>query len=436
MATATPWVAPTAEEPIRATVGVPGSKSETNRALVLAALATGPSTLVGGLEARDTQVMRDALRALGASIIEQSGGWRIEPPATLRGGARIDCGLAGTVMRFVPAVAALADGPVTFDGDEQAYGRPMGVILQALTSLGARVEDQRTALPFTLIGNPRLPGGVVQVDASASSQFVSALLLAGARYAEGVDLRHVGPPIPSQPHLDMTVAMLRQRGVEVNAAEPNRWVVTPGPIGPLAARIEPDLSNAAPFLAAAAVTGGAVTVTDWPQLTHQPGHQLRRIFEEFGAEVSREHGGLTVRGTDRLHGVDLDLRDASELTPVVAAVAALADSTSHLRGVGHIRGHETNRLAALEHELSALGVRANQTEDGLTIHPRLLHGGTWSTYADHRLAQAGAVLGLVVPDLTIDDISVTSKTMPEFAALWAQMIADSEAASARGALPQ
>ncbi|HYP46268.1 MAG TPA: 3-phosphoshikimate 1-carboxyvinyltransferase [Propionibacteriaceae bacterium] len=432
MRSATPWPAPTADEPIRATVSLPGSKSETNRALVLAALATGPSTIVGGLEARDTQVMRGALRALGVTIDEAGNRWRVTPPAEFASGGTVDCGLAGTVMRFVPAVAALADGPVAFDGDEQAYGRPMGVILQALTSLGARIADSRTSLPFTLVGNPRLPGGVVQVDASASSQFVSALLLAGARYAEGVDIRHVGPPIPSQPHLDMTVAMLRQRGVELDASQPDRWVVRPGPIAPVDVEIEPDLSNAAPFLAAAAVTGGAVTVPDWPRLTHQPGHQLRLILADFGAEVTREHGALTVRGMDRLRGVDLDLHEASELTPVVAAVAALAESTSHLRGVGHIRGHETDRLAALESELGALGVRVSQTNDGLTIHPRLMHGGLWSTYADHRMAQAGALLGLVVPDITIDDISVTSKTMPEFADLWAQMITDSEAASARG----
>jgi len=428
--TPTPWPAPSADEPIRAVVTVPGSKSETNRALVLAALATGPSTITGGLEARDTQIMRAALRALGVRIDEAGDTWRVVPPARLTGGATIDCGLAGTVMRFVPPVAALADGPVSFDGDEQAYARPMGVILESLAALGVRIEGDRRALPFTLTGDPQLPGGTVTLDASASSQFVSALLLTGARYARGVDVRHDGKPIPSQPHIDMTVKMLRDRGVAVDDGEPNRWVVAPGPIAPADVTIEPDLSNAAPFLAAAAITGGEVTVRNWPRLTHQPGNQLRGIFELFGAEVTHTIGELTVRGLNRLHGVDLDLHEASELTPVVAAVAALADSTSHLRGVAHIRGHETDRLAALETELDALGVHVSQTEDGLAIHPRLLHGGVWSTYADHRMAQAGALLGLVVPDIEIDDISVTSKTMPEFPELWTKMIADSVTASA------
>jgi 3-phosphoshikimate 1-carboxyvinyltransferase len=420
-----PWPAPTAEEPIRATVTIPGSKSETNRALILAALATGPSTITGGLEARDTQLMRQALRQLGVTISESGGSWRVEPPAALVGGTTIDCGLAGTVMRFVPPVAALADGAVSFDGDPQSYSRPMGAVLESLTALGVTVEGDRTALPFTLTGDPRLAGGVVTIDASGSSQFVSALLLAGARYAHGVDIRHDGKAIPSQPHIDMTVAMLRERGVAVDDAEPNRWVVSPGPIAPVDVTIEPDLSNAAPFLAAAAITGGSVTVLNWPRLTHQPGNQLRTIFHLFGADVVHQNGVFTVTGVDQLHGVDLDLHEASELTPVIAAMAALADSTSHIRGVAHIRGHETDRLAALDTELSALGAHVTQTEDGLTIRPRLLHGGLWSTYADHRMAQAGALLGLVIDDVEIDDISVTSKTMPEFADLWTTMIADS-----------
>ncbi len=317
-----PWPAPSAEEPIRATVTVPGSKSATNRALILAALATGSSVITGGLVARDTQIMRDGLRALGVQITETGNQWRIQPPAQFTGGAKIHCGLAGTAMRFLPPVAALADGPVSFDADEQAYARPMRVLLESLASLGVRIEAEQMALPFTLIGDPQLAGGPLRMDASASSQFISALLLAGARYGSGLDIRHDGEPLPSQPHIDMTVAMLRERGVEVDDLQPNRWVVAPGPIAAKDVTIEPDLSNAAPFLAAAAITGGTVTVTDWPRLTHQPGNQLKRIFEEFGAEVSRDDRGLTVHGVDSLHGVDLDLHEASELTPVVAAMAA------------------------------------------------------------------------------------------------------------------
>lgn len=416
------WPAPLAPAPIRATVAVPGSKSETNRALILAALASGPSTIRYGLDARDTRLMRDALRTLGVKITESEHEWRIEPPATFTAGGTIDCGLAGTVMRFVPPLAALADGEVAFDADEQAYRRPMDVLLNALRDCGATVPDDATTLPFRLTGRPDLPGGVITIDASTSSQFVSALLLAGARFAQGLDLRHDGKDVPSQPHIDMTVAMLRERGVAVDDSEPARWVVSPGPIAPIDVDIEPDLSNAAPFLAAAAITGGTVTVPNWPERTHQPGDQLREILARFGAAVGRNDSGLTVIGTDQLHAVDLDLREASELTPVIAAIAALADGTSHIRNVAHIRGHETDRLAALETELDALGAHVTQTDDGLTIHPRLLGGGLWHCYADHRMAHAGALLGLVVKDIELDDIGCTAKTMPEFAELWQSMI--------------
>jgi 3-phosphoshikimate 1-carboxyvinyltransferase len=414
------WPAPTAPAPIRATVRIPGSKSETNRALILAALAEGPSTITNGLEARDTALMRDALRSLGVRITEIGSIWQVDPPSALRAGGRIDCGLAGTVMRFVPPMAALAPGPVRFDGDAQAHTRPMRAMLKALRALGARSDRDR--LPFTLIGNAELPGGIVTFDASESSQFVSGLLLSGARYVRGLDIRHEGPPIPSLPHIEMTIAMLRERGVDVDDAEPNRWVVRPGRIAAADVTIEPDLSNAAPFLAAAAVTGGTVVVPNWPERSRQPGDRLRAILQRFGAEVSLHNGNLRVHGTDHLHGVDLDLHEASELTPVVAAIAALADHTSHIRGVAHIRGHETDRLAALEAELDRLGAHVHQTADGLVIHPRLLGGDLWHTYADHRMAQAGAVLGLVVPDIELDDVSCTGKTMPEFVDLWTGMI--------------
>ena len=418
----TPWPAPQAPVPVTATVVVPGSKSETNRALVLAALATGPSTIINGLDARDTELMRGALRTLGVTIEEDDEGWRVTPPATFSGGGTVDCGLAGTVMRFVPALAVLADGPVAFDGDEQAYARPMAPLLRALRDLGVAVDGE--TLPFTVHGSPDQRGGTVRVDASASSQFVSALLLVGARLSAGIEVVHDGPPVPSLPHIAMTVAMLRDRGVEVDDAQPNRWAVAPGPIAPRDVVVEPDLSNAAPFLAAAAATGGSVTVPHWPTDTLQPGDQVRDILAQLGADVTLGPGGLTVTGTDQLLGVDLDLGEASELTPVVAALAALARDSSHLSGIAHVRGHETDRLAALHDELKALGARVHETHDGLTIHPRLLAGATFHTYADHRMAQAGALLGLVVPDVVLDDVACTAKTMPTFVDLWTRMLAD------------
>jgi 3-phosphoshikimate 1-carboxyvinyltransferase len=329
------------------------------------------------------------------------------------------------VMRFVPPLAALADGPVEFVGDEQAELRPMDPLLQALSELGATVESANGKLPFRITGRPDLPGGVVTVDASASSQFVSGLLLAGARYAAGVEVRHQGLPIPSRPHIEMTVAMLRGRHVRVDESDPNRWVVTPGSIAAHDVTVEPDLSNAAPFLAAAALTGGTVTIPHWPGSTHQPGDLIRDILTAFGAQVGFDERGLTVHGTNHIHGVTLDLSGASELTPVVAAIAALADGTSHIHGVAHIRGHETDRLASLRSELHRLGSNVHETHDGLTIHPRMLGGELWRTYADHRMAQAGALLGLVVPDVELDDIDCTAKTMPEFERLWLTMIDDS-----------
>jgi len=430
------WAAPEAPAPITATVVVPGSKSETNRALILAALASGPSVISGGLEARDTQLMRDALRTLGVDIVENNDQWQITPPQAFVAGGTIDCGLAGTVMRFVPPIAALADGTVRFDGDKQAYARPMAPLLGALKLLGAKVDGNGYSLPFNLTGNPQLPGGEVTVNASASSQFLSGLLIAGARYADGIDIQHIGNEIPSRPHVQMTLAMLRARGVDIDDTTPDRWVVSPGAIQPLDVAIEPDLSNAAPFLAAAAITGGTVTVPNWPSNTIQPGDAIREILQRFGANVTLEGGSLRMHGTDHLRGVDLDLSDAAELTPVVAAVAALADGTSHLRGISHIRGHETDRLAALETELDRLGSHVSQAEYGLTIHPRLLGGDLWHTYADHRMAQAGALLGLVVPEIVLDDIGCTGKTMPEFEHLWTTMIDDSVEASAGEAIRQ
>jgi 3-phosphoshikimate 1-carboxyvinyltransferase len=419
------WAAPEAPAPITATVTFPGSKSETNRALVLAALAAGPSVISGGLEARDTQLMRDALRTLGADISETNSRWQITPPEAFTAGGTIDCGLAGTVMRFVPPIAALTHGSVRFDGDREAYARPMAPLLGALKHLGARVDGNGYSLPFTITGNPRLRGGEVTVDAAGSSQFLSGLLLAGARYTDGIDIRHIGGEIPSLPHVQMTLAMLRTRGIEVDDTTTHRWVVLPSTIQPTDTVIEPDLSSAAPFLAAAAITGGTVTVPNWPNETIQPGDAIREILEQFGADVVLEDNVLRVTGTDHIHGVDLDLSGAAELTPVVAAIAALADDTSHLRGIAHIRGHETDRLAALETELDRLGSHVSQTHDGLTIHPRILGGDLWRTYADHRMAQAGALLGLVVPEIVLDDIGCTGKTMPEFEQLWTSMINDS-----------
>ncbi|GDY31275.1 3-phosphoshikimate 1-carboxyvinyltransferase 1 [Gandjariella thermophila] len=411
--------------PVRARVTVPGSKSLTNRALLLAALAERPSTLFAPLRSRDTLLMAAALRALGVGLTDgEDGSWQVVP-APLRAPAEVDCGLAGTVMRFVPPAAVLAEGEVRFDGDPRARERPMGTVLDALRALGADVAGDR--LPFVVRGKGGLPGGAVTIDASASSQFVSGLLLSGARYDQGVTVRHAGQPVPSLPHIAMTMDVLRSVGVAVDDTEPDTWRVEPGPIQGRDWHVEPDLSNAAPFLAAAAATAGRVTVPGWPASTTQAGDGFRDILTRFGCAVDLTGDGLTVTGPDRLSGVDIDLHDVGELTPTVAALAVLGTETSYLRGIAHLRGHETDRLAALVAEITGLGGDAEELADGLVIRPRRLHGGTWHAYADHRMATAGAIVGLVVPGIEVDDIASTTKTIPDFPGMWAAMIAGESA---------
>jgi len=434
----TDWLSPRASGPIAATVALPGSKSLTNRYLVLAALANGTSRLRRPLRSRDTLLMASGLRALGASVTDLPGSdplyddWLIAP-ASLTGGTTVDCGLAGTVMRFLPPVAALADGPVAFDGDARARSRPMAPVIEALRTLGAMIsDDARGTLPFTVEGSGRMPGGAVTLDASASSQFISALLLSGPRFEQGVTVRHDGNPIPSEPHIEMTVEVLRDCGAIVDDSEANTWHVEPSAIYPLDVEVEPDLSNAAAFLAGAVVTGGTVRVPGWPMHTTQAGDAIRNIFDAMGADVLLERSGLTVTGDRQISGLDVDLHDAGELTPVVVAVAALADSPSRIRGIAHLRGHETDRLLALTTEVNALGGSIEETEDGLRITPKPLQGGLFHTYGDHRMAMAAAVLGLRVPGVVIEDVETTDKTMPEFPARWMGMVQDGGRAALGG----
>lgn len=422
------WPAPTATGLLSATLQLPGSKSLTNRELVLSALADGPSLLRAPLHSRDTALMIEALRSLGVSIEEVpgTGGYGpdllVTPPDELVGSASIDCGLAGTVMRFLPPVAALALGPVGFDGDAHARVRPMRTTIDSLRALGVDVtDDGRGTLPFSLFGTGQVAGGSIEIDASASSQFVSGLLLAAPRFEQGLILRHVGPTVPSLAHIEMTIACLAARGVTVETPEPGVWVVPHTPIRGIEVDIEPDLSNAGPFLGAALVAGGSVTITGWPAQTTQVGAELIGILGDMGGTVSEKDGALTVTGTGVIRGITLD--NASELAPTIAAIAALADSETVLTGIAHLRGHETDRLAALAAEIGALGGDVTETEDGLVIRPAPLHGGPWKAYADHRMATAGAVIGLAVPGVLIDDIASTAKTLPQFTELWAELLA-------------
>ncbi|QOS60120.1 3-phosphoshikimate 1-carboxyvinyltransferase [Thermobifida fusca] len=420
--TASHWPAPTVSRPVDATVSLPGSKSMTNRALILAALSETPSVVRAPLYSRDTTLMVGALRALGIGVHEADGNWEVTPTPP-QGPAAIDVGNAGTVMRFVPPLAAMARGEVSFDGDPRARERPVGPLLAALRTLGAEIDDGgRGALPMVIRGRGELPGGTVTLDASGSSQFVSALLLSGARFSKGVEVRHVGPPVPSQPHLNMTVQMLRDAGVEVDTDTPDVWRVAPGPIRVTEITVEPDLSNAAPFLAAALVTGGRVTVRGWPRHTTQPGDALRTLFAEMGGRVEFTDEGLTLHGTGEIRGLTADLRDVGELTPTIAAVAALASTPSRLTGIAHLRRHETDRIAALVREINRLGGDAEELPDGLVIRPRPLHGGVFHSYDDHRMATSGAVIGLVVPGVEVENIATTGKTLPDFPRLWSEVL--------------
>ena len=392
----------------------------------MAALSGGECRINHPLQARDTLLMAQALSALGSSVEIQDEAF-VVTPGTTSDATQVDCGLAGTVMRFVPPVAALSSANIRFDGDPHARVRPMKQIISALRGLDVEInDDDRGTLPFTVIGKGFVAGGSVTIDASESSQFVSALLLAGCRYDAGVSVIHSGSALPSMPHIDMSVEVLRELGIRVDVdikdSTNATWTVHPGVPRSFNVTVEPDLSNAAPFLAAALVCGGSVAIPDWPTQTTQAGDALVSLLPKLGATVSRDGTDLVVTGGSEIKGIDVDLHDVGELTPVIAALCALATGPSTLRGIAHLRGHETDRLAALVTEINKLGGKATETADGIHVEPAKLHGGQFATYSDHRMAMAGAVLGLAVADLMIEDIATTSKTLPDFANMWQEMV--------------
>ena len=413
--------------PVDARITIPGSKSVTNRALILAALSDSPTLMHKPLHSRDSALMIGGLKALGVGIAEAENGDLTITPAPLFGPAHIDVGNAGTVMRFLPPVAAMAKGILHFDGDPRSHERPLGPVIAALESLGVSIEHGgRYSLPLTMNSNGQLQGGSVDVDASSSSQFISALLLVAPATKDGITIRHTGTSLPSMPHIDMTVHMLRELGVEIEIIDNKEWRVSPSVLHGREITIEPDLSNAAPFMGAAMICGGSVTITDWPQSTTQPGDQLRSILTDMGASVSFEKSStgfdLKLTSDGKIHGIDVDLHDVGELTPSIAALAVLADSPSSLRGIGHLRLHETDRLAAIANEVNALGGAVVEEESALHITPAPLHGGTFHTYEDHRLATAGAMIGLLIPGIEVENIATTQKTLPDFPGAWADLL--------------
>jgi 3-phosphoshikimate 1-carboxyvinyltransferase len=413
------WLAPSTQIPLAATISLPGSKSLNNRELILSALASEPTKLLDHLESRDSSLMIEALVRLGVKI-DVSQNHLLVTPQQLSGPAKIDCGLAGTVMRFVPALAALATGQIDFDGDLAARKRPMKTTIDSLRALGVSVSGE--GLPFSILGTGEVMGGEIEIDASASSQFVSGLLLVGAKFKNGLTISHSGEHLPSMPHIDMTIDCLQKRGVSATKTGPASWRVEPGEISGGEVRIEPDLSNAGPFLAAAMVAGGKVTIKNWPKTTTQVGNDFDGILQQMGAKIERAGNELVISGNGKITGIDIDLSTGGELTPVIAALAALAETPTTIRGVAHLRGHETDRLSALVNEINSIGGDATETKDGMIINPITLRGGVWKTFEDHRMATAGAIIGLRVPGIEIEDITVTAKTIPKFVSLWNQML--------------
>ena len=449
-----------------ALVHIPGSKSLTNRYLLLATLADSPSYLRAPLHSRDSALMIEALRQLGAGIelvptdspfgpdikvtpLNFAQADSIQPQAV-----SIECGLAGTVMRFVPALAALLPGEFAFDGDPHARQRPMGPVLEGLRQLGVQVdyEQGENALPFVL----RSPGlasaegvseaPVVRIDASTSSQFVSALLLMAPRLPQGMVLVHEGSSVPSIPHIQMTVEALRQMGIRVQEHYPNqgneteggeyRWTVHPGSFPGFEMTIEPDLSNAGPFLAAAVVTGESVTIPHWPEPaadssagTTQVGDMWRELLPALGAQVRYSEGRLTVTGPVQLPEGDFsfDLSVGGELAPTMAAACAFVKGRVELTGIAHLRGHETDRLAALAAEINRLGGSAHDTADSLVIEapiPATVEAAQVlaRTYDDHRMATFAAIIGLRRPNVVVQNVATVAKTMPQFTAMWEDML--------------
>ena len=417
------WSAPfRASKPISGAINIPGSKSVTNRALVLSALASSPSTLRKGLRSRDTDLMIKALSSLGIKIEIEEDLWQITP-APLMGPAGIDVGNAGTVMRFLPPLAALANGLISFDGDPRSHQRPLGPVIKALESLGVSIEHQgRYSLPLVINGAGYITGGEAEIDASASSQFLSSLLLVAPLMKQGLRIKNVGKSLPSKPHIEMTIAMLAQYGAVVDTSIANQWSIKPTKLFGVDLVIEPDLSNAAVFMAAPILCGGEVIIKDWPRKTTQPGDQLRQIFSDMGGEIDFVDQGLRVRSTGQIRGIDIDLGDVGELTPVIAALACFANSPSNLRGIGHLRLHETDRLSALKNELTALGAQVIEEESALRINPMPMKAGVFRTYEDHRLATAGALIGLAVKGVEVENIETTRKTITDFPALWSQLL--------------
>ncbi|WP_432829689.1 3-phosphoshikimate 1-carboxyvinyltransferase [Dactylosporangium sp. CA-092794] len=390
----------------------PGSKSITNRALICAALAPGRSTLTGVLFADDTRAMLDAVRALGANLTLDEAARTVVvdgvDPRTASGEIRIDARQSGTTSRFILPAAALRPARGVVDGTPQLRARPFAALVVALRELGATVEDLGEAgyLPVAVTGP--VAGGKVALPGHISSQYLSGLLMAGPLMAEGLTVE-LTSPLVSVPYVEATAAVMAAFGVPVEGL-----TVQPGAYRPTDFDIEPDASAASYLLAAAAVAGGRVTVEGLGTRSLQGDVRFADLLERMGARVERSADRITVTGTGELHGIDVDMADISDTAQTLAMVAVFADSPTSVRGIGFIRGKETDRIGAVVTELRRAGIEAEEDEDGFTIHPGPPQPTAFDTYEDHRMAMSLALLGLRAPGIEIRDPRCVAKTYPTY----------------------
>ena len=405
-------------EPPNARLDLPGSKSITNRALVVAGLADGESELAGVLFSEDTHVMMDSLQKMGVGIRQSPNDLSVSISGTGGSLQRPEEALwvhqSGTTARFCLPLAALCGQEVRIDGDEQIKNRPHEELCKALQSLGAQIEYLEAPNSFPLVVNGKdLQGGQISLNGGISSQFISALLLAAPCFPDQLEL-NIDGDLVSRPYIDMTISVMQAFGAQIQQVNDRRYVVSPTGYRNSRYEIEPDASAASYFFAAAAISGGSITVEGLGSRSIQGDTGFVDIVEKMGAKVVRSDNALSVTGTGSLIGIDASMKEISDTVPTLAAIAPLASGPTVISDVAFIAQKESDRVTALITELRKIGVQAEKTETGMVIYPGEVQKGTIHTYDDHRIAMAFSILGLVVPGITLDSPQCVAKTFPSF----------------------
>lgn len=403
--------------PVRGTIRPPGSKSITNRALVIAALADGTTQLTGVLDSRDTEVMIHSLKRLGFGVAQDKATARV---TVTGGGGKIPASGAdlwlensGTSIRFLTAMCALGEGRYRLDGNTRMRERPIGDLLESLRTFGIDATSELgTNCPPVIVSARGLKGGATTIKANVSSQFLSAMLMAAPGARESVEI-HLAGEMVSEPYVIMTLDVMAAFGVAVDRETPGVYRIQPQTYTARAYEIEPDASAASYFFAVAAVTRGEVTVEGLSAKALQGDVGFVDALERMGCSVARGATSITVRG-GALRGIDIDMNAISDTAQTLACVAPFAEGPTRIRNVKHMRFKETDRVAAVVTELRRLGVATDEHEDGMTIYPGPVKPGTVATYDDHRMAMSFAVLGLKAPGVVIADPGCTAKTYPNF----------------------